>query len=112
MDKCVQVFPVDLLRELPGVPPGNYERLDDLMRKVIDPAVLQINGFSGMGVAIERRRRHSCTPVHEFALARWKKQGEEFRGAMQERNRSKVGRMARLRGVIEKTETPVELATE
>jgi hypothetical protein len=38
------------------------------MRKVIDPAVLQVNGLSDMSVAIEQRRRHSRAPVHEFAL--------------------------------------------
>ena len=112
MDRCVEVFPVDRLRELLSVAPGNYERLDNLMRKVIDPAVLQVNGLSDMGVAIEQRRRHSRAPVHEFALTWWKNQGEEFRGAMQERNRSKVGRTARLRSVVKKTETPVELAAE
>jgi hypothetical protein len=112
MDRCVEVFPVNRLRELLGVPPGNYDRVDNLMRKVIDPAVLQVNGLSDMGVAIEQRRRHSRAPVHEFALSWWKKQGDEFRAAMQERNRSKVGRMARLRGEIEKTEAIETLAAE
>ena len=74
------------------------------MRKVIDPAVLQVNGLSDLSVAIEQRRRHSRAPVHEFALTWWKKEGEEFRIAMQERNRSKVGRMARLKGQVEKVE--------
>ena len=97
-------LPVERLRELLGVPPGNYERVDNLMRKVIDPAVLQVNGLSDMSVAIEPRRRHSRAPVHEFALTWWKKHGDEFRAAMQERNRSKVGRMARLRGQVEKAE--------
>ena len=86
------------------MPPGNYERVDNLMRKVIDPAVLQVNGLSDMSVAIEQRRRHSRAPVHEFALTWWKKQGEEFQVAMRERNRSKVGRMARLRGEVDKVE--------
>jgi hypothetical protein len=75
------------------------------MRKVIDPAVLQVNGLSEMSVAIEQRRRHSRAPVHEFALTWWNKQGDEFRAAMQERSRSKVGRMARLKGNVEKVES-------
>lgn len=112
MDRCVEIFSVERLRELLGVPPGNYERVDNLMRKVIEPAVLQVNGLSDMGVSIEQRRRHSRAPVHEFALAWWKKQGDEFRAAMQERNRSKVGRMARLRGKVEKTETTARIAAE
>jgi hypothetical protein len=36
-DRCLEVFPVDRLHELLGIPPGNYERVDNLMRKVIDP---------------------------------------------------------------------------
>lgn len=112
MDRCVEVFPVDRLRELLGVPPGNYERVDNLMRKVIDPAVLQVNGLSDMSVAIEQRRRHSRAPVHEFTLAWWKKQGDEFRAAMQERNRSKVGRMARLRGEVEKADVAERVMRE
>jgi hypothetical protein len=104
MDRCVEVFPVDRLRDLLGVPPGNYERVDNLMRKVIDPAVLQVNGLSDMSVAIEQRRRHSRAPVHEFAVSWWRKQGDEFRAAMEERNRSKLGRMARLRGKVENAE--------
>jgi hypothetical protein len=112
LDRCVEVFPLERLRELLGVPPGNYERVDNLMRKVIDPAVLQVNGLSDMSIAIEQRRRHSRAPVYEFAVTWWKKQGDEFRAAMQERNRSKVGRMARLRGEVEKTELIDRLAAE
>jgi hypothetical protein len=104
LDRCIEVFPVDRLRELLGVPPGNYERVDNLMRKVIDPAVLQVNGLSDMSVAIEQRRRHSRAPVHEFAVTWWKKQGDEFRAALQERSRSKVGRMARLKGKVDHVE--------
>lgn len=48
------------------------------MCDVIDSAVLQVNGLSDMGGAIEQRRRHSRAPVHKFASIRWKKQGEEF----------------------------------
>src|SRR5580692_9839999 len=38
LEKSLEIFPVDRLRDLLGVPPGNYERVDNLMRKVIDPA--------------------------------------------------------------------------
>jgi hypothetical protein len=104
LDRCVEVFTVERLRELLGVPPANYERVDNLMRKVIDPAVLQVNGLSDMSVAIEQRRRHSRAPVHEFTLTWWKKEGEESRAAMRERNNSKIGRMARLKNQVEKIE--------
>jgi hypothetical protein len=101
MERCVEAVSAERFRELLGVPPDNYTRVDNLMRKVIEPAVLQVNGLSDMNVAIEPRRRHSRAPVHEFALTWWRKHGDEFRAAMQEINRSKIGRMARLRGKVE-----------
>jgi hypothetical protein len=90
-----------------NVPPGSYERGLDFQRKVIDPALLEVNGLSDMGVAIELRRRHARAPIHEVALSWWKKSPEEYRAASEERNRSKVGRMARLRGHVETTQTIV-----
>ncbi|MGC1687307.1 MAG: hypothetical protein WA734_16900, partial [Candidatus Acidiferrales bacterium] len=53
--------------------------------------------------------RHARAPIHEVAISWWNKSGDEFRAAMQERSRSKVGRMARLRGEVEKTEPLVVL---
>ena len=106
LDRCVEVFPIERFRDLLGVPPGKYDRFDNLMTKVIAPALLQVNGLSDMGVQLEARRKHSRAPVHEVALTWWRKQGDEFRAAVDERSRHKIGRMARLRGQIEKIETP------
>jgi len=103
LDHCVRTLEVAEFREMLGVPPGAYERGLDFERKVIDPAVLEVNGLSDVGVQIEVQRRHARAPIHGVTLSWWKKQGDEFRAAMQERNRSKVGRMARLRGEVEKT---------
>ncbi len=104
MDRCVETFPIDRLRELMGVPPDTYARADNFQRKVIDPAVLEVNGLSDMSVQIELERRHSRAPVHAVTVAWWRKSGDEFRLAMEERNRSKLGRMARLKGVVETVE--------
>jgi hypothetical protein len=87
------------------VPPGQYERVDNLMSKVINPAVLQVNGLSDMSVMIEERRKHARAAVDRFDIAWWRKSPEEMTVAVRERNRSKVGRMARLRGAVE-TATP------
>jgi hypothetical protein len=73
----------------------------------VDPALLEVNGLSDMGVEIDLRRRHARAPIHEVAISWWTKSGEEFREALQERNRSKVGRMARLKGQVERTEAPL-----
>jgi hypothetical protein len=101
LENKVKVFPIERFRDLLGVPPGKYDRFDNLMRKVIEPAILQVNGLSEMGVQVEPRRRHTRAPVHEVAITWWRKEGDAYRAAMQERNRSKVGRMARLRGRVE-----------
>jgi hypothetical protein len=44
------------------------------------------------------KRRSRFAPINAVTVAWWRKEGDEFRAAMKERNRSKVGRMARLRG--------------
>ena len=103
---CVEVMSYEQFRDLLGVPPGTYERGLDFRRKVVDPALLEVNGLSDMGVDIELRRRHPRAPIHEVAISWWNKSGDEFRAAQQERNRSKVGRMARLRGEVEETTPP------
>jgi hypothetical protein len=106
MERSVETFPIDRFRELLGVPPGTYARGDNFQRKVLDPAVLEVNGLSDMSLQIEQERIHSRAPIHGITLAWWRKSGDDFRAAMQERNRSKVGRMARLRGQVETAVVP------
>jgi hypothetical protein len=48
-------------------------------------------------------------PIHEVAISWGSKSGDEYRAALEERNRSKVGRMARLRGQVETAEALPEL---
>jgi hypothetical protein len=112
LDRCVDTFAIDRFRKMLGVPPGAYERGNNFKQFVIDPAVLEVNGLSDMSVTIALERRHPRAPVHAVTMAWWRKSGEEFREAMQERNRSKVGRMARLKGKVERVETVGRLAAE
>jgi len=98
---CVEIFTLERFRELLGVPPGSYALGADFQRKVVDPALLEVNGLSDFGVDIQLRRRHSRAPVHEVAIAWWRKSGDEFRAVLQERERSKIGRKARLRGQVQ-----------
>ena len=101
LEKCIETVSIDRFRDLVGVPPGQYERVDNLMSKVIHPAVLQVNGLSDMSVMIEGRRKHARAAVDRFDIAWWRKSPEELLRVGRERNRSKVGRMARLRGGVE-----------
>lgn len=104
MERCLESFPIGRFRELLGVAPGTYARADNFQRKVLDPAVLEVNGLSDMSLQIELERSHSRAPIQAVTLAWWRKSGDEFKRAMEERNRSKVGRMARLRGQAEVAE--------
>jgi hypothetical protein len=101
LERSYERFPIERFRELLGVAAGTYERSDNFKTKVIEPAVLEVNGLSEVGVDIQLIRKHPRSAVHEVSVVWWKKQGEEHRAASQERNRSKVGRMARLRGKVE-----------
>jgi hypothetical protein len=98
LERAVERFSVERFRDLIGVPPGTYERGNDLLRYVVDPAVLEVNGLSEFGIRIEVERAHLRAPISAVSLAWWRKQGDAFRATFQERQRSKVGRKARLRG--------------
>jgi len=106
LERSVETIPLDVFREKLGVPPDAYDRGDNFMRFVIQPALLEVNGLSDITVRIEMVRRHKRAPAHAVTIAWWRKQGDDFREAMKERQRSKVGRMARLRGKVETVETP------
>ncbi len=59
-----------------------------------------------MSVMIDVRRRHPRAPIEEIAISWRSKTPDEFRASIKERNRSKVGRMARLKGMAEEVATP------
>jgi Initiator Replication protein len=104
MDRCVERFSLDRFRDLLGVPPGTYERGNDFIKRVIDPAVLEINGLSEFGVKVDIERAYSRAPITAVMLGWWRKDGEEYRAAFRERQLSKLGRMARLKGAVEAAE--------
>jgi hypothetical protein len=110
LEKCVEAVTIERFRDLLSVPPGKYERVDNLTRKVIEPAVLQVNGLSDMSVMIQDNRKHSRAPVDSFNVAWWRKSAEDFRNAQRERSRSKVGRMARLKGTVEAATPQIALS--
>ncbi|WP_396274164.1 hypothetical protein [Granulicella aggregans] len=100
LDRCVEIIPIKRFRELVGVPPDAYERGDNFMRFVIKPALLEVNGLSDMGVQVNLVRKHARAPIEAVEMTWWKKTGDEFRAAIAERNRSKAGRMARLKASV------------
>jgi Initiator Replication protein len=110
MDRCIETFPIERFRELLGVPPLAYSarRSHQLIEKVIAPALLEVNGLSDMGVAVEVNRKSPRAPIETVSVSWWRKTGEEFRAALRERDRSKIGRMARLGGHAETITEPLK----
>lgn len=111
LDRCVEPFTVERFRDLLGVPPGAYERGNDLVKRVIEPAVLELNHLSEIGVAIDVERAYSRAPIKGVTLTWWRKTPSAMGDAYRERQRSKVGRKARLRGDVLPAEilVPLEL---
>ena len=106
MDRCVETFPIERFRELMGVPPGKLLRGPDFERRVIEPAVLEVNGLSDIAVQAVLVRAHGRAPITAVTLAWWLKKGHAFRATLQELNQPKQGRMARLRsGSVERQAT-------
>jgi hypothetical protein len=109
MDRCVETIDIQKFRDLLGVPPGAYERGLDFQRKVVEPAVLEVNKLSDLSVAIDLKRRHARAPIASIVMGWSKKSGEDFHEVQRELNRSKVGRTARLRNQVEQVRTPMTL---
>jgi hypothetical protein len=104
LDRCVETFTIGRFRELMSVKPDVYREGFDFKRCVVDPAVLEVNGLSDIGVQIDLQRKHTRAPFHAVTVAWWQKSPEEMARVARERNRSKVGRVARLKGAVETAE--------
>jgi hypothetical protein len=76
------------------------------LQRVIQPAVLEVNGLADFGVQIEPVRKGGTVwgEVISFRMAWWRKDVPDLQAAYSELKRAKVGRMARLRGRVETTE--------
>jgi hypothetical protein len=101
----MEEFTVEDFRALLGVPDGKLERIPNLLQKVINPAVLEVNGLADFGVRIDPIREGGKVRglVTGFRVGWWRKGEDELKSAFSELNQSKVGRISRLRGKV----TPV-----
>lgn len=108
MDRCIEKFTLDRFRDLLGVPPSAYERGNDFIKRVIEPAVLEVNGLSEFAVKVDVDRAYSRAPITGVSLVWWQKNADEYRVTSAERQRSKLGRMARLKGAAADAISPVE----
>jgi len=108
--KDSQIFGMVELRALLGVPDDKLQRNPDFLRKVVQPAMVEVNGLSDFGVEVEPIRRGGTMRgiVTGFRLTWWRKSLPELHAAHAELARSSVGRIARLTGTAETAE-PVQL---
>lgn len=98
-----QAFSVDGFRDILGVETEKFSLFKNLKKWAIDPAVIQINGLSDFNVEIEpiREGGQMRGKLTGFRLIWEKKSPEEWRAVQDELFRSKVGRIARIKGTVE-----------
>jgi plasmid replication initiation protein len=99
-----QRFSVDEFRALLGVEDGKLPLYKSLKQRVLDPAVLEVNGLSDFKVEVEPVRDGGMVrgPLIGFILRWEKKSGDEWKGVLDELLRPRVGRVARMQGKVER----------
>lgn len=104
LQKDHQFFTVEEFRRLLGVPDGMYPKFPQLRQKVIDPAVLEVNGLSDFMAEIEPVREGGFVrgKLKGFNLYWRKKDNNEWSNALDELGRPKIGRRERLEGTVER----------
>lgn len=97
-----QFFKPDDFRELLGVDREQLTRFPDFKRRVLDPALQEVNALSDCNVEVEIiREGGSRSAVNGYRLRWERKTSEEWQGVIDELMRPKVGRKARIGGTVE-----------
>jgi hypothetical protein len=106
--KETEVFGLAEFRALLGVPDDKLRSNSDLLKFCLRPALLEVNGLADFGVEVEPIRKGGTMRgiITGFRVSWWRKSLPELHQAHAELARSKVGRLARLSGLVEQvTET-------
>ena len=99
-----QFFKPDDFRELLSVDRDLLTRFPDFKRRVLDPALTEVNALSDCNVEVEVIREGGPRSAVAGYRLRWVgKSSEEWQAAMDELLRPKVGRKARIDGKVEIT---------
>ena len=103
LQKDHQFFTVDEFRRLLDVPDGQYDRYTHFKQRVIDYALLEVNGLSDFMAEIEPVREGGFVrgKLKGFNLYWRKKDNDEWKQALDELGRPKVGRRERLENSVE-----------
>ena len=100
-----ETFPIDRFRDLMGVPPGKLLRGGNFERRVLDIASLEVNKLSEVSVELRPERSSPRAPITAVTVVWRRKTLAEQIEVERELKASKVGRMARLKGSVERVET-------
>ena len=95
-----QEFELSHFRELMGVPDGKMTGFFTLNAYCLKPALLEVNALADHGVSLEPLKRGKT--VYAIKMRWWKKTQREREIAYAELQRSKVGRLPRLKGTVER----------
>lgn len=99
--KWEETFSIDEIRNLLGVDPKKLKRFANLNAWALGPAVQEVNALADYGVELLPLKRGKA--VHAIKLKWWKKTSKERVEALQELQKTKLGRKAR----IKKTEETI-----
>lgn len=98
-----EFFTVQQFRDLLHVPPGKYPGFSQFRQSVIEVALTEINGLSDFMVEIvpEREGGGLRGKLKGYTVAWRRKDHEEWKAALDELMRPRVGRKERLLGIVE-----------
>jgi Initiator Replication protein len=98
-----QEISVTDFRALLNVPERKLTRTPDFMRRVVDPAMEEVNALSDFWVEIEPIREGGLLrgQLKGFRLIWRRKEKDEWQAALDELMRPKIGRKARIKGRVE-----------
>lgn len=98
-----QFLTVEQFRDVMQISKGQYATFPPLRQRVIDPALVEVNGLSDFIVTIEPVREGGMQrgKLKGFELAWRKKDADEWKTTLAELMRHHSGRRARLLGLVE-----------
>lgn len=100
LDKQHEEFSIDQLRAMLGVPDGKLERFADFNKYCLKPAIEEVNLLSDFVVEVSAIK--VGRGVSKLLVMWLRKSAEERRLAHEEREKSRVGRKARMSGRVER----------
>jgi Initiator Replication protein len=98
-------YTLDAFRDLLGVPPGRYKTFGELNKHVLKPALAEVNALAPFGVSVVPVKQGK--KVVQIKVGWWTKDNSALREALDELQRSRVGRRARIAGTVEYVSEPL-----